>query len=67
MPNKSSIALLAELKTNIESTLKDTTEVFDMIYMQDWEDVDPGDLQSYWSKIVCSLDEMKEKIEEYQR
>lgn len=67
MPYKSSIALLAELKIGVQSCLDDAEKVFDMIDSQDWCDVDEGELTKYWFKIVNSLDNIKEKIEEFQR
>lgn len=47
----------------INSVLTDAETIEDMLFMQDWEDVDPGDLQKYWSRIVCELEKIKEMIE----
>lgn len=61
---KSSIGFLAAMRAEIDACLDDAEKVSDLINMRDWDEVCPGELQHYWSKIVCKLEELREKFEE---
>lgn len=63
MPNKSSIALLAELKSSIDSCLDHAESVDECLDDDVWESGDFCDLRRYWDQIICNLEEMKRKIE----
>lgn len=59
---KSSIGFLAEMRAQIDACLTDGEKFTELI--KDCDDICSIELRQYWLKIVCKLEELREKFEE---
>lgn len=65
MPNKSSIALLAEINESIDTCLNFAKHVNICMDEEQWDSGEHCGLKICWDSIISNLEQMKQRIEEF--